>query len=572
MALNTPWEKTENPLVPATYEMERLMQLAFAAQMREFDRQTIEEIGIPGMVLMENAGRATVDQMERTFGPVTGKTVCIFTGPGNNGGDGLVIARTVHGLGAFPFVLSLVDPEQFRDDAARNFAILKRLRLPYLVVDDSEKSTSLIDTVLTLNRMHPVHSLVDALFGTGLEREVSGHFLEVINGINILRDRHHLPVVAVDIPSGLNSDTGMILGSAVQADLTVTYGLPKPGHYHHGGPCVGQLERVDIGIPTKIVAKAHLNGSVLDSSITAQLHQRAPAAHKGSNGHLLILAGSAGKTGAALLCGHGALHSGAGLVTFAVPQDLSSIFATALVESMSVALPASRQFLSIEDFDQITTIAQGKNALVIGPGIGTEKLTAQLVLRLYSENSAPQVIDADALNILAAHPEVIRQPAGPRIFTPHPGEMARLLATTIEGVQTDRIQAAQWLNAPAEQEQPTMITVLKGAGTVVAAASGEWTINTTGNPGMGTGGMGDVLSGIIGSLPAQGYTPWNAACLGVYLHGLAADFIARSRPYGYTASEVAQMLPQAIGMCTSKGLGNDGYAAESQQPQKEKLC
>jgi NAD(P)H-hydrate epimerase len=220
------------------------MQLAFAAQMRELDRRTIEEIGIPGMVLMENAGRGTVNLMERTLGPVRGKTVCIFAGPGNNGGDGLVIARTVHGLGAFPFVFFLLDPEQMQGDAALNFAILKRLRLPYQVLDYSEKMLTLIDTVLTLNRIHPVHCLVDALFGTGLARDVSGPFLDAINCINILRERHRLPVVSVDIPSGLNSDTGAILGTVVQADLTVTYGLPKPGQFHHGGAVVGRLERL----------------------------------------------------------------------------------------------------------------------------------------------------------------------------------------------------------------------------------------------------------------------------------------------------------------------------------------
>ena len=535
------------------------MQLAFAAQMRELDRQTIEEIGLPGMVLMENAGRATIERMEATFGPVAGKTVCIFAGPGNNGGDGLVIARTVHGLGAFPFVFFLHDPKQLRGDAACNYAIYKKLALPFQQLDLSVTRAALVETILALHRTHPVHSLVDALFGTGLEREVSGPFLEVISGINLLGDHHRLPVVAVDIPSGLNSDTGRILGEAVQADLTVTYGLPKPGHYHHGGSCVGRLERVDIGIPAEIIAQTRFNGSVLDSSITSQLRQRSRETHKGSNGHLLILAGSEGKTGAALLCGRGALHSGAGLVTFAVPQDLNPIFETALAESMSVALPASRKFLSSKDYDQILASAQGKNGLVLGPGIGTEEATAQLVLRLYSEHRAPQVVDADALTILAAHPEVIRRPAGPRIFTPHPGEMARLLATTIDAVQEDRLQAAQWLNSKTAAALPPMITVLKGAGTVVAAASGSWAINTTGNPGMGTGGMGDILSGIIGSLLVQGYAPWNAACLGVYLHGLAADFIARSRPYGFMASEVAQMLPQVMGRCLS-------------QPQQEKLC
>jgi len=535
------------------------MQLALAAQMRELDRQTIADIGIPGMVLMENAGRGTVARMEQTLGPVAGKTVCIFAGPGNNGGDGLVIARTVHGLGAFPFVFFLVDPEQLSGDAALNYTILQRLRLPYQVLDLSEKMLTLIDTVLTLNRMHPIHCLVDAIFGTGLERAVSGHFLDVITGLNILRDRHRLPVVAVDIPSGRHSDTGQVLGAAVEADLTVTYGLAKPGHYHHGGPGIGQLARIDIGIPAKVVNQAGLKGTVLGPALIDQVRPRPTAAHKGANGHLLILAGSEGKTGAALLCGRGALHSGAGLVSFGVPQDLNPIFEIALAETMSVPLPASHSFLTIDDYDRIAALAEGKEALVLGPGIGTAEPTADLVLRLYRDCPTPMVVDADGLNILAAHPETIRHPAGPRIFTPHPGEMARLLATTIDAVQADRLGAAQWLDARTETGRPAMLTVLKGAGTVIAAAGGPWAINTTGNPGMGTGGMGDVLAGIIGGLLAQGYTPWQAACLGVTLHGLAADRIAQTRPYGFTASEVAQMLPQVLAGCTP-------------QPCKEKLC
>lgn len=523
------------------------MQLALAAQMRELDRRTIEEIGIPGMVLMENAGRGTVDLMEGFLGPVKGKTVCIFAGPGNNGGDGLVIARTVHGLGAFPFVFFILDPEQLQRDAALNFAILKRLHLPFQILDYSEKMLTLIDTVLTLNRIHPMHSLVDALFGTGLTREVSGPFLDVINCINILHERHRLPVVSVDIPSGLDSDTGAIHGAAVQADLTVTYGLPKPGHAHHGGPCVGHLERVDIGIPPKVVAQMKLEGALLDHDLGSLLRHRATAAHKGANGHLLILAGSLGKTGAALLCGQGALRSGTGLVTFAVPGDLNPIFETAIAESMSLPLPASRGRFSVEDHGLIESAVQGKDGMVVGPGIGTEETTAQLILRLYTQNSCAQVIDADALNILAAHPEMLGQPAGPRILTPHPGEMARLLGCTIGEVQTDRLAAARRLNEIIGTAGPPVVTVLKGAGTVIAAGSGEWAINTSGNPGMGTGGMGDVLAGIIGGLLVQGYDPWQAACLGVYLHGLAADRLAAEHPYGYAASEVAQLLPKIIG-------------------------
>ncbi len=526
------------------------MQLASAAQMRELDRQAIEVVGIPGMVLMENAARATVDHMRSTFGPLQGRTVCVFAGPGNNGGDGLAIARTVHGLGAFPFVFLLTDPNRLQGDAAHNWAILQKLRLPCQIMDRQERMLTLLDSVLTLDRMHPMHCLVDAIFGIGLAREVDGHWRDAINCINTLGSRHRMPVVAVDIPSGLDSDTGRVLGAAVQADLTVTYGQAKPGHYHHGGSQVGRLVRADIGIPTKLVARAGLLGSILDEATPGLLRRRQTAAHKGSTGHLLILAGSEGKTGAALLCGRAALRSGAGLVTFAVPGDLNPIFETSLAEAMSVALRASKRCLSSEDHDLIASLAQDKACLVIGPGLGTDKATAELVVRLYSEHPAPQVVDADALNILAAHPEVIRAPAGPRVFTPHPGEMARLLNRPIAAIQGDRLAAAQWLNGSGN-EQPPLVTVLKGAGTVVASAKGRWAINTSGNPGMATGGMGDVLAGMIGGLLAQAYSPWNAATLGVYLHGLAADTIARDRPYGYTASEVADMLPQVIGTCLS---------------------
>jgi NAD(P)H-hydrate epimerase len=235
------------------------------------------------------------------------------------------------------------------------------------------------------------------------------------------------------------------------------------------------------------------------------------------------------------------------LVTFAVPHDLNPIFETALAEAMSVPLPASRGMLSIDDHDVIESVLQGKDGLVLGPGIGTEEATAQLVLRLYTESSRPQVVDADALNILAAHPEALRQPAGPRILTPHPGEMARLLGITIDAIQADRLAAAQRLNEMIGSDGQPVITVLKGAGTVVAANSGQWAINTSGNPGMGTGGMGDVLAGLIGGLVVQGQNPWQAACLGVYLHGLAADRLASIQPYGYTATEVAHMVPQVIG-------------------------
>jgi hydroxyethylthiazole kinase-like uncharacterized protein yjeF len=529
------------------------MQLAFAAQMRELDRQTIEEIGIPGMVLMENAGRGTVVQMERHFGPVAGKTVCVFVGPGNNGGDGLVIARTVHGLGAHPLVFFLFDPEQLVGDAGRNFILYKKLNLPYLLLDTQEKIRELSEKIPRLHVEHPLHCLVDALFGTGLVRELSGHVADAVHILNQLRIRHQFPILSVDMPSGLDSDTGAVLGCAVQADCTVSFCLAKPGHFHHGGTAVGRLERIDIGIPSTLIQRMGLQGRLLDESfIATHIRPKNRTAHKGTNGHLLILAGSAGKTGAALLCAQAALRGGVGLVSCAVPQPLNTILATALAEAMTVPLPASHDCLAIEDYDQIIECAEGKQALVLGPGLGTDDTTAQVILRLYRENTSPQVIDADALNILAQHPDILRKPAGPRIFTPHPGEMARLLDTSINAVQADRLKAAQWLHNEADAKKwPAMITVLKGAGTVVAATDGAWAINATGNPGMATGGMGDVLAGLIGSLLAQGYSPWDAACLGVCLHGLAADQLAVERPLGYTASEVAAVLPEVMGKQTS---------------------
>lgn len=522
------------------------MQLAEAAQMRELDRQTIEEVGLPGMVLMENAGRGTVQHMEHSLGPVRDKTICVFAGPGNNGGDGSVIARTVHGMGAFPFVFFLSNPEHLKGDAAANFELIKKLRLPYQVLDGDDQMFTLVDTVLTLHRLHPLHSVVDAIFGTGLGREVTGLYKEAINCINHLREHDGISVVSVDVPSGLNTDTGAVLGISVRADLTVTYGLPKPVHYHHGGSGVGQVQCVDIGIPPKLVEQMHLMGTVLDDTTSQLLPVRHKAAHKGANGHLLIAAGSTGKTGAALLSAQGALRCGAGLVTLAVPGDLNPIFETALAEAMTVPLQASQGSLSVDDYKAIKELADTRNALVIGPGIGTGTKTAELVYKLYQSITIPMVMDADALNILAARPELLDKAAGPRIFTPHPGEMARLLSSSIAEIQADRIRAAQWLNS--KNPALPLVTVLKGAGTVVAANDGRWAINTTGNPGMGTGGMGDVLAGIIGSLLIQGKDPWEAAILGVYLHGLAADNLAETQPFGYTATEVAQTLPHLLGL------------------------
>ncbi len=518
--------------------------LAFSAQMRELDRRAIEELGIPGAVLMENAGRATVDAMAAHFGPVCGKTVLIFAGPGNNGGDGLVIARWAHGRSAHPLVLLLAEPERLPPDAALNWNILQRLALPCRVIQTAGDLDKALDDLKKELCARPLHSVVDALFGIGLARPLAGLYLEALRAINSLACTHACPVVAADIPSGLNSDTGQVLGEAVQASLTVSYGMMKPGHIHHGAAPAGVVQVADIGIPKKIVAEAGLTGIILDRSIQPLLSKRPLDAHKGSNGHVLILAGSSGKTGAALLAAQGALRSGAGLVSCAIAANLFPIFAGALLEAMYAPLAASQDFLSHADYAAVAGLCRHKQALLIGPGIALADETARLVLRLYQERTEAMMVDADALTILAANQEILAQPGGPRIFTPHPGEMARLLGEPITSLQTDRLAAAQKLCQLCEKSAQPIVAVLKGAGTVVAASDGRWAINRSGNAGMATGGMGDVLAGVIAGLLAQGQAPWQAACAGVWLHGAAADLLAEERAFGYSASEVAAALPR----------------------------
>jgi NAD(P)H-hydrate epimerase len=515
--------------------------------MQALDKTSIEEIGIPGIVLMENAGRGTVDAMEQEYGAVQGKTVCVFIGPGNNGGDGLVIARYIAQRGGCPFLIYLISPEKLSGDAGINAGICNKLGFIHYIIHREDEVRQLKQLIRQLHFCHPVHSLVDALFGTGLSRKIKGYFADVVEFINILAADKQWPVVAVDIPSGLCADTGTSLGCAVRADFTVTYGLAKPGHFHHGGPMVGKLTVLDISIPNLLIKQADLRGRVLDRcEIVPRVQERRTAGHKGTYGHLVMLAGSEGKTGAALLAGKAALHSGCGLVTLLVPAELNTIFEISLPEAMTVPLPHSSKTFCAADYDLICEQLDGRGALVIGPGIGTDLETGVLVRRLYRELKLPMIIDADALNLLAADPEDLRKCAGVRLLTPHPGEMSRLTGKTVADIQENRLDAAGQLAKDLAHDEHEIIVILKGAGTVLISSKGDWAINSSGNHGMATGGMGDVLAGLIGGLLVQGYTPWDAAAIGVYQHGLAADLLAEDWSHGFTASGVAAALPKAL--------------------------
>ena len=511
------------------------MRLASAQQMRDLDNIAINNYGIPGVVLMENAGRATVEAMEHRWGSLTGQAIAIFVGPGNNGGDGLVIARHLHQRGGLPRVYLLVGPDKFQGDAAVNLRIVEKLPVPLRMLDDD----SMADVALDLQ---DCFLIVDAIFGTGLKREVLGFFGELIRLIN----QSPRPVISVDIPSGLHADTGKVLGRCVRADCTVTFGTAKPGLILTAGKAMtGDLAIADIGIPPE-AWDAEQSGTILleECEVAGWLPARIPDSHKGSYGHLFILAGSVGKTGAALLAAQGALRAGTGLVTLGVPKNLNQIFEAALPEAMTEPLPGSDEgMLSIQSLSVVHALLKGKKAVAIGPGLGTAQETVDLVATLYRELAQPMVVDADAINILAHHPSILKQAQGPRILTPHPGEMARLLGQSSRVVQADRLGIA----ARFAQEH-AVILVLKGAGTVIAHPDGRIAINSTGNAGMATGGMGDVLTGLIGGFLAQGLDPWPAACLGVYLHGMAGDRLAEliGAQCGFLASELAETVPAVL--------------------------
>ncbi len=523
------------------------MNLATAEQMRHLDQTAIERYGIPGVVLMENAGRGTFQLLKREFGSVRGKLVPIFIGPGNNGGDGLVIGRYVYQNGGIPFLVYLVDPDRLKNDAGINRHTAMQLDLPGTIALDKAGLDRAFRAISDRRNETPVHVIVDALFGTGLTRPLKGLFLDAVNRINRFSEAHTLPVLAVDISSGLNADSGRVMGGCVRADLTATYGLAQPGHFMNGGAdLVGALHVVDIGIPKKAIEQAGLTWSAIDADILKLLAQRPATSHKGNCGHLLVLAGSSGKTGAALLSGLGALRVGTGLVSLCVPHELNHIFESSLAEAMTVPLPASKTYLTHGDFDKILKQLPGKNALVVGPGIGTAPETLELVTRLYREAQIPMVVDADGLNILARDPGSMIDPPAPRLLTPHPGEMSRLTGLNTREIQGNRLNATLDFLNRVNRTSANVTMILKGAGTLVCDPAGTWAINTTGNPGMAAGGMGDVLSGLLGGLLAQGYSPAESARLGVFLHGLAADRLAQSARIGFLASEVADIIPALL--------------------------
>jgi hydroxyethylthiazole kinase-like uncharacterized protein yjeF len=514
------------------------MILLNAAESRELDRLSQDKYGIASYSLMTRAGEAVVGALVRRWPAALAGDVLVVAGKGNNGGDGFVAARWLLERGSKVRVVMLAEAAGLKGDAARAHAEYAAKGGRVVEVTAEAK----IDSAIGAQRPSAV---IDAIFGTGLSAEVKGLprlLIELVNALGV-------PVAAVDIASGVNADTGAVMGAAIRAALTVTFGFAKYGHVSYpGADSCGELVIAEIGFAPHAINEISPRGLFLERGDVARLiPRRAQNTHKGTYGHPLVIAGERGKSGAAVLTSRGALRIGAGLVTAAIPESVAGIVAAGQTELMTEPMPdRGGHFDARATIERLTPLIEGKSALLTGPGIGVSDDTRDVVAWLVNEGtqpSRPLLIDADGLNVLALlGPAILKSAHGPIVLTPHPGEMARLLGVSNAAVNADRIIAVRRM-----AETTGAYVLLKGARTVVATPDGAVFVNSSGNPGMATPGMGDVLSGIIGGLLGQGMSPADALKLGVFVHGFAADLLAeRVGPVGYLAGDLANELPAAL--------------------------
>jgi ADP-dependent NAD(P)H-hydrate dehydratase / NAD(P)H-hydrate epimerase len=510
------------------------MIVVTAEEMREMDRLTIQNYGVPSLTLMERAGERITDAILQRFGRAAKKGVLVVAGKGNNGGDGFVVARMLKKKRVPCEVVLLAKPDELSPDAARNHQAYVKSKGK--VVETTEGALDRL-----AQSMMGKGLIVDAILGTGMKNDVRGFYAEAITVMNTAG----VPIVSVDIPSGLHTDRGTPLGVAVQAEMTVSLGYPKLGQVIYPGlDYVGELVIGDIGIDSRAIAEVAPKTELLEKDeIRWLVPRREPDTHKGTYGHVLVVAGSRGKTGAAILACRAAARMGAGLVTLAAPRALNNIFAGSMIEVMTEPLrdnPAEEmEPLSDDEWQRLLT---RKNVLLFGPGIGVNDGTRNTLRWLLKNLEMPWVIDADGLNNLAFEINRLRTAKIPPVITPHPGEMARLIGTDTASVNEDRVGVARGFATKHRCH-----VVLKGARTVLATARGEVFINPTGNPGMASGGMGDVLAGMLAALLGQGLCPEDAMKLGVYLHGFTGDRAAAEKGnIGLIASDIIEGLPAAM--------------------------
>jgi ADP-dependent NAD(P)H-hydrate dehydratase / NAD(P)H-hydrate epimerase len=511
------------------------MRILTADQMREADRRTIEEIGIPSLVLMENAGRQVVAAMESIFQDLAERRVAVISGKGNNGGDGFVVARTLFQRGIEVSVFLVGQVAEIKGDARVNLEILGRLGITVVEVGD-EGAWELHFSEISSHSL-----IVDALFGTGLKTALTGIYETVLGDINA----SGIPVVAIDVPSGMSADTPDLIGDSIEATMTVTLGAPKmPLVLPPAEQKAGEVVIADIGIPIHVIEA--LEGPRVElltrDEMRGLINPRAPEAHKGDFGRVLIVAGSRGKTGAAVLAAQGALRSGAGLVTVATPRSCLPIVAAQGPEYMTE--PLEETVDGTIDFAAAEYVAALKaDVLAIGPGLGRGEGVTTFVRDVLERTEVPLVVDADALNAFADEPAALVGREGRDvIITPHPGEMARLMGCTVEDVQSDRLGIARDFASNHK-----VYVVLKGYRTLVASPDGNMFINPTGSPGMATGGTGDVLAGMLAAWLGQLLDAVAACKLAVYLHGAAGELAdADEGEVSMTALDLANHIGDAI--------------------------
>ncbi len=517
------------------------MKVVTPAQMREIDRAVIEDLKIPGRDLMERAGENVAEAARELLATARpDPLIVLLAGKGNNGGDALVAARLLAEQGLRTKTFLLAELKELQEDAALNGDRLFQARLPLTELVDENDLSGLRDV------LQEADLVIDGIFGTGFTgaaRGISAAAIKLVN--NASRGGMPLRVVAVDIPSGLNGASGEAAGAVIRADRTVTMGLPKTGMVRGEGlNCCGWITVAEIGFPPNAIAGVESDLEMITGDdLTELLPPRVRAAHKGEYGHVLVIAGSPGMTGAAALASSAALRAGAGLVTLGISQGLNSILETKCTEVMTLPLPETAAgTLSPDAAGMILEFCRKTSAVALGPGLSRNPETGLLVKELIRNCPIPMVIDADGLNLIAEDPSILAEARSPLILTPHPGEMGRLTGLKKEELFRDREAAARSF---ARRYKLTL--VLKGAGTLIASPEGPLAVNVNGNPGMATGGTGDVLTGLIAGFLAQGLPAGDSARLGVFVHGAAGDrAVERMGQISMIASDLLDEVPAAL--------------------------
>ena len=507
-----------------------MIKVATAKEIQNIDRITINKFGLAGTVLMERAGLAVVYKINALY---PDKRIAVLCGGGNNGGDGFVIARELYNQGKIVEAYITAAPSRLKGDAKTNYDIAKKFGVP---IFPYKKFLS--------TRLSAHYLIVDALLGTGLNQTVRKPFSDVIKKAN----RVSCPIMAVDIPSGISSDTGQVMGSAMKANVTLTFGLPKRGHLiYPGTEYTGQLFVEDIGFPRSLIESDKIKINLFRSDDAgALLPARRKSSHKGTFGHVLLVAGSRGKTGAALMAAKACLKAGAGLVTIGAAETVVNSLQSRVTEEMILPLDDNgKGTLSSKAAGSIMKFLKARgDVLVIGPGLSVNDEIKKLVLEVITHTIVPVVVDADGLNAIADKSGFLKKCKAPVILTPHPGEMSRLEGHTGKAHKEgpDRIDRAL-----SFAKKTKSYVVLKGVPTVTATPEGEAFINSSGNPGMATAGTGDVLTGIIAAFLAQGLSPEIASALGVYMHGYAGDIVADKKgQHSMVASDIINEIPRVF--------------------------